>query len=112
MNAARHIWDRRDEAGFAGATATIVIPAYLDHYERTGDMRPLAWWIRDHIPAYAEIYFFKKLCAFNIRWYEGPSDKAIWYLDPPMREILTRQGEPGFDEDHRHLYSNIIPSEV
>lgn len=112
MNAARHIWDRRDEAGFAGATATIVIPAYLDHYERTGDFRPLAWWIRDNIPAFAEIFFFKKLCAFNIRWYEGPSDQAIWYLDPPTRELLTRQGEPDFDGDHRHLYSNIFPSEV
>lgn len=105
MNAARHIWDRRDEAGYTGATATIVIPAYLDHYDRTADYRPLAWWIRDNIPAYAEIYFFRNLCAFNIRWYEGPSDQAIWYLDPPARELLTRRGEPDFDGDHRRHYS-------
>ena len=110
MNAARHIWDRRDEAGFTGATATIVIPAYLDEYERTGDYRPLAWWIRDNVPAYAEIFFFRKLCAFNIRWYEGPSDKAIWYLDPPTRELMTRKGEPGFEGDHRHLYATAIPT--
>jgi hypothetical protein len=110
MNAGRHIWDYRDDAGYTGATATVVIPSYLDHYDRTGDFKPLAWWIRDNIPAYAEIFFFKKLCAFNIRWYEGPGDKAIWFLDPPTRELLTREGEPGFADDHRHLYSNIIPN--
>lgn len=110
MNAARHILDRRDDAGFTGATATIVIPAYLDHFEETGDYRPLAWWIRDHIPAYAEIFFFPRLCAFNIRWYEGPSDQAIWFLDPPTRELLTRKGEPGFEGDHGHLYSQALPA--
>lgn len=110
-NAARHIWDRRDEAGYTGATATIVIPGYLPHYEQTGDHRPLAWWIRDNIADYAEIFFFPKLCAFNIRWYEGPSDKAIWFLDPPVRELLTRQGEPGFEGDHASFYSSAISSE-
>jgi hypothetical protein len=107
-NAARHIWDRRDEAGHLGATATIVLPGYLDHYGKTGDFRPLAWWIRDHVPAYAEIFFFRKLCAFNIRWYEGPADQAIWYLDPPARTLLTRQGEPGFEGDHSDAYRLAI----
>jgi hypothetical protein len=106
-NAAKHIWDRRDEAGHLGATATIVIPAYLDHYDRTGDYRPLAWWIRDNVPGYAEVYFFKKLCAFNIRWYEGSTDQAIWRLDPPDRELMTQRGEADFDGDHRGLYAAL-----
>lgn len=107
-NAASHIWDRRDADGYAGATATIVIPAYLDHYDNSGDFRPLAWWIRDHVPAYAEVFFFKKLCAFNIRWYEGPAEQAIWYLDPPERVLLTRRGEPGFEGEHADTYTSIL----
>lgn len=71
--AAHHIWDRLDESGFAGATATVVVPSYLAHYERTRDYRPLAWRIRDVVPGYADILFFEHLCAFNIRWYAGPS---------------------------------------
>lgn len=108
VNAARHIWDRRDAAGHCGGTATIVIPVYLAHYEKTGDYRPLAWWIRDHLPGYAEIFFFEKLCAFNIRWYEGPSDQAIWFLAPPRRDLLTKRGAPDFDGDHSHHYAGII----
>ena len=110
MNAARHIWDRRDAAGNLGATATVVIPSYLEHFERSADYRPLAWWMRDHLPVYAEIFFFPKLCAFNIRWYEGQSDQAIWFLDPPRRELLTRKGEPGFEGNHRHEYDSVLQS--
>ena len=110
MNAARHIWDRRDADGYLGATATVFVPGYLDHYERSGDFRPLAWWIRDHVPAYAEVFFFRHLCAFNIRWYEGPADQAIWFLDPPVRELLTRRGEPGFEGDHHSRYAGIVPA--
>lgn len=107
-NAAQHIWDRRDSNGFKGGTATVVLPGYLSHYEKTQDHRPLAWWIRDNVPAYAEIFFFRHLCAFNIRWYEGPSDKAIWYLDPPRRDLLTREGMDNFEGDHRHQYDGVI----
>lgn len=108
MNAARHIWDRRDAHGFLGATATIVIPSYLDHYEATGDYRPLGWWIRDNLTSYADVFFFRMLCAFNIRWYEGPSDKSIWFLDPPVRDLLTRAGEPSFEGDHLAEYAGIF----
>ena len=107
-NAARHIWDLRDAEGHMGATATVVIPSYLDHYGRTGDYRPLAWWIRDHIPDFAEIFFFRELCAFNIRWYSGPADKAIWFLDPPVRELLTKAGENGREGGHAHAYAGIL----
>jgi hypothetical protein len=109
-NYAEHIWDRRDAAGHIGATATIVIPRYLEHFHRTGDWRPLGWWIRDHIEHYAQVFFFRKLCAFNIRWYEGSGDKAIVYLDPPTRELLTKRGERGFEGDHSSAYAGILPS--
>lgn len=96
--AAHHIWDRRDADGYLGATATVVVPAYIDHYERTGDYHALAWWIRDNIPGYAEVLFFRNLAAFNIRWYEGPASKAIGYSDPPIREQLTARDRPGARE--------------
>ena len=108
-NYAQHIWDRRDAAGFLGATATVVIPSYLDHYQKTADWRPLGWWIVDHLEHYAQVFFFPKLCAFNIRWYEGPSDRAIIYLDPPERELLTKSGERGFVGKHEPAYAGILP---
>jgi hypothetical protein len=108
-NYAKHIWDQRDADGHLGATATVFIPAYLDHYERSGgDYRPLAWWIRDHLPGYAGASFFRPLCAFNIRWYEGETDKAIWFIDPPQQVMLTRRGNPDFDGDHSSEYADII----
>lgn len=108
-NYAEHIWDRRDAAGYMGATATVTIPNYLDYFSKTGRWQPLAWWIRDHIEHYAALFFFPKLCAFNIRWYEGSSDKAVVYLDPPVRELLTKRGAPGFDGDHSAAYEGILP---
>ena len=100
----RHIWDRRDAAGYMGATVSVVIPWYLERYEETQDFRPLAWWIRDHIADYAEVIFFPWLCAFNIRWYEGPSERAI-YQDLPDDEVLfTKHGMDGFAGDHSAHY--------
>ncbi len=74
-NAAAHIWDERDSLGFQGATACIVIPAYQDYYESTLDWASLAWWIDSFISNYYELCFFKKQCAFNIRWYEGNDNR-------------------------------------
>jgi hypothetical protein len=111
-NYAEHIWDRRDSAGCMGATATVVIPSYLDHFARTGRWEPLAWWIRDYIEHYANVFFFPKLCAFNIRWYEGSADKAIVYLDPPVRKLLTKRGEPNFDGEHSDTYAGILTGRV
>jgi len=106
-SAARHIWDRRDQAGFMGATATLVIPWYLERFERTGDPRPLAWWIRDHLPAYAEMMFFPWLCAFNIRWYEGPGDKTIILDDGIDEAILSDRSMANFDRDHSAMYEGF-----
>jgi hypothetical protein len=84
-NAAAHIWDRRDDHGYCGATACIVIPAYREYFERTGDWMSLAWWVHFHVPDYYEMCFFKEQCAFNIRWYEGSdTGKSIkTYLPNP-----------------------------
>jgi hypothetical protein len=108
FNYARHIWDRRDDAGFLGATATIVVPSYIEHFERTRDCRPLAWWIRDHIEHYAELAFYPRLCSFNIRWYEGLSEQQITWVDPPHRETITKAGMTNFDGDHSALYRDVI----
>ena len=103
-NRAQHIWDQRDADGYMGATASIVIPWYLPQYETTGDPRPLAWWIRDHIPAYDTVAFYPWLCAFNIRWYEGPSKQQIRLSDGVTAEILTERGMTNFDGDHSSEY--------
>ena len=104
-NAARHIWDRRDAAGYMGATASVLVPWFIERFARTGDARPLAWWIRDHVPAYAELIFFPWLGAFNVRWYEGPSDQAIFFDQPGTPDVLlSRRGEPAFDDDHAAHY--------
>ncbi|MDH3474210.1 MAG: hypothetical protein OEM59_11010 [Rhodospirillales bacterium] len=105
--AARHIWDRRDDAGYMGGTVSVVIPWYLPRFERTGDPRPLAWWIKDNIPAYGEMIFFPWLCAFNIRWYEGPSDKAIILDDGQDEERLSDRTMANFDQDHSALYDGF-----
>lgn len=42
-NYAAHIWDRRDEDGYMGAMACIVIPWLADRYQEGGDWRSMAW---------------------------------------------------------------------
>ena len=42
---AAHIWDKRDADGRIAATASIVVPSYLDYYEHSSDWASLAWWI-------------------------------------------------------------------
>ncbi len=104
--AARHIWDLRDADGHTGATASIVIPWYVKRFEDSGDFRPLAWWMCDHLSDYDEVIFYPWLCAFNIRWYAGPSAQAISWSAPDMDEnnLLIRRGMDGFDDDHGDLY--------
>jgi len=74
-NVAAHIWDQRDSSGLCGATACVVIPAYSDYFDCTGDWASLAWWLHQNIPDYYEMCFFKEMCAFNIRWYEGADNR-------------------------------------
>lgn len=114
-NYARHIWDRRDGNGRLGGCATIVLPTYLDHFERSKDWRTLGWWIRDNIPVHDEVIFFDHLCAFNIRWYEGDGDQSISYLptgsaDTSNEELLTRRDMPDFASDHSANYAGVMAS--
>ncbi len=109
-SASRHIWDLRDADGHCGGTTSLVIPWYLERYEKTGDARPLAWWIRDNLPNYAEVIFFPWMCAFNIRWYEGPNSKAIYIDAGPgggEDETLTALSMDNFEGDHSEFYSGF-----
>jgi hypothetical protein len=110
FNRSRHAWDERDAAGMMGACATVVIPSYVDYFERTGDWKSMGWWIRDNIPVHDEIYFFPKLGAFNIRWYEGQSEKPICFLSEfsatsMKMDLLTKKGESNFEGDHSGQYA-------
>jgi hypothetical protein len=103
-NYAGHIWDRVDAEGNKGAMACIVIPALTDHVDAGGDWRSMAWWIHDHL-TYGHLYFYPKLTAFNISWYEGLSSGISSYIEP--RGTLTQPGMPNFEGDHSEFYSGI-----
>ena len=76
-NHARHVWDRLDDDGKKGATASVVIPWFVDYLERRPEMswKAMAWWIHDHL-RYSELQFYRhrrlefEYAAFNIRWHE------------------------------------------
>ena len=103
---AGHIWDRLDGEGYMGATACVVVPWYLDRYALTGDWRPLAWWIHDHL-AYGHLQFFPKLAAFNIQWHERPKRLIDSYAPP--KGILTRPGMANHGGHHRAFYPGFPP---
>ncbi len=101
-NRAHHIYDRRDEDGRLGATATVVVNAFVDLYDDTKDWPALAWFIHDHLP-YQSMYFFPKLAAFNLNWNEA--EERAWiksYVSP--KGVLTKAGEPGHEGDHSSSY--------
>jgi hypothetical protein len=106
-NYAGHIWDYKDDEGCMGATACIVINAFLPYYERTGHWQALAWWIHDHLPEYSSMYFFPKLAAFNISWHERPK-KVIKSHIELGKGILTKPGEANFAADHRSEYAQML----
>ena len=76
-NHARHVWDRLDDDGKKGATASIVIPWFVDYLEKRPkrSWKAMAWWIHDHLP-YSEMEFYRhrrpefEYAAFNIRWHQ------------------------------------------
>ena len=76
-NHARHVWDRLGDDDKKGATASIVIPWFVDYLEERPEMswKAMAWWIHDHLP-YSEMEFYRhrnskfEYAAFNIRWHE------------------------------------------
>jgi hypothetical protein len=89
-NYASHIWDHLDTDGYKGATACVVVPWFADRYAEGADWRALAYWIHNHLP-YSDLYFFPKLCAFNISWHEKPTRSIRSYIKPPSSLV---DGEP------------------
>ena len=103
-NYSRHVWDRRDAEGYMGATASIVIPWFVDRYKE-GEGTPwqaLAWWIHDHLP-YSEMQFYPLLAAFNLGWHERPARTIQSYI-PPEKGYLTKPGMPNHTGDHSPEY--------
>lgn len=102
-----HIWDLgTGDARIAGAS--VVIPWFADRYAAGRDWRDLAWWMHDHLD-YSEIWFFPKLCAFNIAWRPKPLRRIDSYIAP--RGGLLRAGEePGEPpEARRRRYADFPP---
>jgi hypothetical protein len=64
-----------------GATASIIVPWFAKQYEQGRDWQDMAWWIHDHLP-YSTLYFYPKLCAFNLQWNEVPAQKISTYIAP------------------------------
>ncbi|MDX2485195.1 MAG: hypothetical protein QNK42_16215 [Pseudodonghicola sp.] len=102
-----HIWDRgRGEARVAGAS--IVIPWFADRYARGRDWRDLGWWLYDHLE-FSEVWFFPKLCAFNLVWRPVPLRRIDSYIAP--RGTLLAAGAPPGEEagQRRARYGDFPP---
>lgn len=101
-----HIWDRgRGPDRVAGAS--IVIPWFADRYARGRDWRDLAWWLYDHLP-FSEVWFFPRLCAFNIAWRPMPQRRIDSYIAP--RGTLLRAGQdPGEGAAERRARHGDFP---
>lgn len=102
-----HIWDwaSGDEAV---AGASIVIPWFADQYDQGRDWRDLAWWMHDHLE-YSEIWFFPKLCAFNLVWRPNPQRRIDSYIAP--RGTLLKPGATPSETQsaRRARYSDFPP---
>lgn len=103
-NYAAHIWDYPDAQGQHGATACIVVPWLVDHVANGGHWSDMAWWIHDHLP-YSSLYFFPKLCAFNISWHQSPVRRVDSYAKP--KGCLTRAGMPNHEGLHAQHYAGF-----
>ncbi len=82
-NYARHIWDKRDRDGGAGATACVVVPWFMEKYSAGADWRQMGYWIHDHLP-YSEAEFFHGdgMCSFNLSWHEIPKKNVTSWMKP------------------------------
>lgn len=112
-NYARHIWDVRDKDGYMGATACVIVTSFVPYYEQTQDWTALAWWIHDHVDAYAEMEFFQNYAAFNITWNENPEHPKVIssYVKNPhtgKKGNLTKTGMENFSGSHEPFYQEFI----
>ena len=80
-NAARHIWDLRDDDGHMGAMACVVVPLFWDRHQQPGDWQQLAQWIDGNLP-YSSLHFFPTCWAVNIGWHEKPERRVDSYAEP------------------------------
>jgi hypothetical protein len=99
---AGHIWDYPDIEGRIGATASIIVNAFIPYYERTGDWQALAWWVHDHLD-YSAMQFFPKFAAFNLSWRQQPARQIYSYI-PPDRGWLTKPGMANHGGEHPEAY--------
>ena len=100
-----HIWDQRD---IEVAGASVVIPWFARRYEAGRDWRDLAWWLHDHL-CYSEIWFFPKLCAFNLVWRPEPIRRIDSYI-APKGSLLKAGAEPEEDATTRAArYADFPP---
>ena len=100
-----HIWDQPD---VAVAGASVVIPWFARRYEAGRDWRDLAWWLHDHL-SYSELWFFPKLCAFNLVWRPEPIRRIDSYI-APKGSLLKAGAEPEEDATARAArYADFPP---
>ena len=102
-----HIWDwGRGEAAIAGTS--LAIPWFTDQYQQGRDWRDLAWWVHDHLP-YSALWFFPKLCAFNLDWRPDPRRTISSYISP--KGLLLRAGATPDEslENRRARYHDFPP---
>ena len=106
-NHARHVWDQLDDNGKRGATASVVIPWFVDYLKERPEMswKAMAWWIHDHLD-YSEVTFFHNrrfnYAAFNIRWHETEMRRSI---ESTVHRALTSPRKPGHSSrDHVSEY--------
>ena len=129
---ANHIWDHKDEDGLMGATACIVIPAFIDWVDENPgrDWRTLAWFIHDHLP-YSEMVFFNRDGTVNLTWrgvpddaaqegdvrqFDGSSDSIVWRSKPKRRVLghvlpkglLIKDGKPGKNGRRSEHYVDLL----
>ena len=96
-----------------GATACIIVTSFIPYYQQTQDWTALAWWIHDHIDAYADMEFFQNYAAFNISWHENPERSKVissYVKDPHTgkKGNLTKTGMENFSGSHEEFYQNFI----
>ena len=84
-----HIWDLPD---VEVAGASIVLPWFSQQYDEGREWRDLAYWLYDHLP-FAEVWFFPKLCAFNLSWRPSTPRRIDSYI-APKGTLVKADAEP------------------
>ena len=112
-NRAGHIWDLRDADGRMGACATVAVPWLHDRLESgRGDWRDMAYWLWDHLP-FAAALFFPKLTAFNLGWKEedgrGPERTVSSYVQPKGRLIRSWETPRADRAEREDAYADFPP---